>query len=494
MKLALKKFTKVLIGIALVTTSLGTFASDNFSFNADTKQTNQYLSVPDIGGTGVGLLNQQKEELIGEKILRQVRQQLPLLHDVWLEEETLKLFNNIYSQTNLGKPLAVVVVNDSQINAFAVPGGLFAINTGLFTSSRNMDEVAGVVAHEIAHVTQRHFSRSREAFKGQGLLSLAGLLAGLVVASQVPDAGAAVLLGSQAVLMDQQLIYSRNQEREADRVGMQYMSIAGYNPKSMADFFETMHRTTSQVSFLPDFWLTHPLSSERMSEARLRARQYPVNQQPNTEQQDLFEMMRWRAAVLSGVATVNQLKTLAPRNSAAALALATHYIKQSEFKEAKAILDGLTPNNIQKPLYLLIESDWYKAQGLYQKALDVLMPSYLIMPESKVFALEISDLYILLNNQHSAFKILNDLSQRYPRDIKVWALLQRAEIIKNNEFSPINVLRYKAEYQFWQGAESDAMISLLHASRLAKKINNQSLQEKIEYRLKQMQDTRELKL
>lgn len=101
-----------------------------------------------------------------------------------------------------------------------------------------MDEVAGVMAHEVAHVTQRHYSRSKEDFKGQGLLTLAGILAGIAVASQSPDAGAAVMLGSQAAMLDRQLSYSREQEREADRVGMQYMAIAGYNPESMADFLK----------------------------------------------------------------------------------------------------------------------------------------------------------------------------------------------------------------------------------------------------------------
>lgn len=490
----MKTLTKLLLGICIASASLSAQSAEFNYFDSNKKDTNQYLDVPEIGGTGVGLLTQQQEKLIGEKVLRQVRQQLPVLNDVWLEQETLKLFNSIYSQTNLGKPLDIVIVNDNQINAFAVPGGLFAINTGLLTASKNMDEVAGVVAHEIAHVTQRHYSRSREAFKGQGLLSLAGLLAGLVVASQAPDAGAAVMLGSQAALMDQQLVYSRNQEREADRVGMQYMSIAGYAPQSMADFFETLHRSTTQVSFLPDFWLTHPLSSERMSEARLRARQFPNSNKLNTQQHDLFEMMRWRAAVLSGVATLNQLKNLESRNTGAALALATYHIKQSEFKEAKATLDGISPNAVQRPLHTLILADWHKAQGQYQQALDMMLPSYRVIPESKLFALQVAELYILLKDPNKSFQILNNLSQKYPRDLNVWALMQRAESLKDNEFVQINVLRYKAEYQFWYGAETDAIVSLLHASRLVKKMNNQFLQEKIESRLKQMQDTRELKL
>ncbi|MDR9778957.1 M48 family metalloprotease, partial [Rhizobium hidalgonense] len=96
-----------------------------------------------------------------------------------------------------------------------------------------------------------------------------------LLASQSSDAAGAVALGTQAAMIDRQLAYSRNQEREADRVGMQLMYAAGYNPLAMADFFEVMNRRTGSISYMPDFWLTHPLSSERMSEARLRAAQYP---------------------------------------------------------------------------------------------------------------------------------------------------------------------------------------------------------------------------
>lgn len=231
---------------------IGHTASDTFN-----TQSSQF-TVPEIGA-GVGLIDQQKERMIGEKVYRQVQKQLPVVQNPWMEDQLFSVFSHILSQTQLQQPIGLVVVNDPQINAFAVPGGLFALNMGLLNSARNMDEVAGVMAHEIAHVTQRHYSRSQEAFKGQGLLALAGILVGALVASQADgDAGAAVMMGSQAALMDQQLSYSRNQEREADRIGMQYMYASGYNPPSMADIFEVIHCSTSRLSFLPDVWFTHP--------------------------------------------------------------------------------------------------------------------------------------------------------------------------------------------------------------------------------------------
>ena len=467
------------------------------------KQKHHYLDIPEIG-SGVGLISRNEEQRIGEKVLREVRAKLPVLQDAWLEDELNYIFSGVYGQSGLGAPIALVVVRDKQINAFAVPGGLFAINAGLISSAKNMDEVAGVMAHEVAHVTQRHYSRSKEDFKGQGLLTLAGILAGIAVASQSPDAGAAVMLGSQAAMLDRQLSYSREQEREADRVGMQYMAIAGYNPESMADFFETMHRKTAQLSFLPDFWLTHPLTADRMSEARLRARQYDYKSTNYTlnhknTQQVLFELMRWRVAVLSGYVNLTQLKSMASRNHGAALALAHYYIEQSQYGDSKNLLESFTPNAVEKTLYQLTWSDWYKANVQYQQALDAVLPLYRVMPEHRALAMQVAEIYILQGNGDQAHQILNRLSQSNPRDVAVWQALQRAENVRsktaiNQAFQTINSLRYRAEAQFWSGEEENAIKSLLHAERLIKEKDNVSLKAKIESRLKYMQDARELRI
>lgn len=222
---------RVLLICGLSFASIATTQSANLTTTAQ-------FNVPEIG-SGVGLIDQQKERSIGEKVYREVQRKMPVTQNPWLEDQLINTFSHLLSQTQLGQPIGLLIINDPQINAFAVPGGLFALNTGLINSARNMDEVAGVMAHEIAHVSQRHYSRSQEAFKGQGLLALAGVVVGALVASQADgDAGAAVMMGSQAALMDQQLTYSRNQEREADRIGMQYMYSAGYNPQSMADFLK----------------------------------------------------------------------------------------------------------------------------------------------------------------------------------------------------------------------------------------------------------------
>lgn len=449
--------------------------------------------VPEIG-SGVGFIDQHKEHMIGEKVYREVQRQLPILNNPWLEDQLFSTFSHILSQTQLSKPIALVIVNDPQINAFAVPGGLFALNTGLLNSAKNMDEVAGVMAHEIAHVTQRHYSRSQEAFKGQGLLALAGIVVGALVASQADgDVGNAVMMGTQAALVDRQLSYSRNQEREADRIGMQLMYSAGYNPQSMADFFETMHRATSRLSFMPDFWLTHPLTTERMSEARLRANQMPkVNSSLYDED---FEIMRLYSIVMSKQANEQQLKTMAAdaKRLAPQLALAAFYIEKGEFNHAQNILNQLKPQQRLHNLSLLLQTDVYLGQNKITLALKTIQSPAAIMPENRALNYKHAEVLIRAGQLHDAERILQHFVKSNARDVYAWQLLQRiADADKASPIRSVNVLRYRAEAEYWSGLEENGIKSLLQAQRLAK--DNQALSVTIKTRLEQMQKEHRMKI
>ena len=448
--------------------------------------------VPDIG-SGIGLLDQQKEKLIGEKVYREVHRQMPTIQDAWLEDQFLQVFSGILSQTQLGQPIGLVIIKDPQINAFAVPGGLFALNTGLITSAKNLDEIAGVMAHEIAHVAQRHYSRSQEAFKGQGLLALAGIIVGAAIASQADsDVGSAVMLGTQAALMDKQLSYSRNQEREADRIGMQFMYAAGYNPQSMADYFETMHRATSRVSFLPDFWLTHPLTTERMSEARLRANQLP---QVRSKIYDLdFEILKWYIQVVSNQATEIQLQALANRkNIAGLLALSKFYLMQGDYTQAQSNLDLVKIKLKSHILVPLIQTDIYLGQNKFDQAYDSISSLQKTMPENRALSYKLVEVLIRQGKIDQAQTLVQRFIRKNQRDIQGWQLLQQAtNLDKSSPLQAVNVLCYRAEAEYWSGYEENAIKSMLHAQRLAK--GNLAMSAKIDSRLKQMQDDRRMKI
>ena len=448
--------------------------------------------VPEIGG-GVGLIDQQKERQIGEKVFREIQKQMPVIHDPWLQEQYSQIFLRILTQTSITQPVGLVIIKDPQINAFAVPGGLFALNTGLIANARNTDEVAGVMAHEIAHVTQRHYSRSQEAFKGQGLLALAGIIVGAAVATTSnADVGSAVMLGTQAALMDQQLTYSRNQEREADRIGMQYMYAAGYNPQSMADFFETMQRSRVGSSFMPDFWMTHPLTTERMSEARLRANQLPKIEtklyDPN------FQLLKWYTLAISDQSAETRLENLVKQgNTEAQLALAAYYVKQGDSVKAQMQLDDIKSQFNENTLYSLIQTDIYLGQNKLELAYSSIINIQRAIPESRALAYKLAEVMILQGKAGNTLQLVQPFVNRNPRDLEGWQLMQQASSI--DRLSPVqavNTLRYRAEVQFWSGNEKNAIKSLLHAQRLAK--GNESLAARIDSRLKQMQSDYTMKI
>ncbi len=455
-------------------------------------QNSTQFEVPEIG-SGVGFIDQQKEKTIGEKVYRQVQQQMPVLQDPWLEDQFMLVFSKILSQTQLSQPVGLVVIKDAQINAFAVPGGMFALNSGMITASSNMDEVASVMGHEIAHVTQRHYSRSQEAFKGQGLLALAGIIVGAALASKADgDIGGAVMMGTQAALMDKQLSYSRNQEREADRIGMQFMYGAGYDPESMADFFETMHRSTSRLSFLPDFWLTHPLTTERMSEARLRANQFP--KVPFRAQQSDFDIIKWYTAVISGQATDRQLLALAQSNNLAGLlALSEFYLLQGDYDNAQTQLNLAKKVNAEHTLVTLIQTDIYLGRNKLDDAYQIIISKQIITPENRALSYKLAEVYIRQQKPKEAEQLVNRFVNKNNKDIIGWQLLQQAaNLDKKNPMRTVNVLRNRAEVQYWSGDEENAIKSLLHAKRLAKE--NNAMSARIDTRLKVMQDERKLKI
>lgn len=444
------------------------------------------LDLPDLG-VRPSIVQQQQELKLGELALRQVAQEAPLLEDAWSQDELNKIFSKIYNTTELGPAIGLVLINDNSINAFAVPGGLFAVNTGTILSARRVDEVAAVMGHEIAHVLQRHYSRSQQAFKYDALLSIAGILASIMLASKSPDAAGAIAFGSQAAMLNQQLAYSRDQEREADRVGMYLMHTAGYDPIAMAEFFETMDRSTSKVGMLPDFWMTHPLSSERMSEARLRAAQFPKRtQQLSLSSEENFRILQYRLGVLSKQIVESKLRGLAARDDAALLALATYDGMQGRFDEGRQLVQKFQNKHPDTSIAAITLAEIELKARQPDRAINALLPVYQLMPESRALTVTLAEAYSMSGRAQDAVDLLIPLSEKNKHDLLVWQALETASSrLPDSPFKAAQVLRYRAENQFWHGNVDLAIRSLLRASVLAQK--NYPLQAKIEIRQKEMQ-------
>ena len=245
------------------------------------------IRLPDMGSPADAILTKSVESQIGRAIMRDIRRSGMVVEDPQITEYINEIGHRIAAQTNDGDhDFTFFVVDDPQVNAFALPGGYIGIHTGLIEASRNEDELAGVLAHEIAHVTQRHIARAVHANSRQSILTTA-LMLGAIILGAAGGSGD-VLQGAMAVAQgtaaQQRINFTRHNEYEADRIGIGALADAGFDPHGMASFFEVMTRLQPGTPDrrLPEFLRTHPVTTARIAEARNRARQYERQQSDDT--------------------------------------------------------------------------------------------------------------------------------------------------------------------------------------------------------------------
>lgn len=233
--------------------------------------------LPDLGDSSQVGFTPAQERKVGEAIIRQIRAQGAYLQDPEVNDYLNELGHRLVVASHDAKQdFEFFAVPDSQINAFALPGGYIGVHTGLILLAQNESELASVLAHEISHVTQRHMARMVANQKNSMLMSLAGLaLAILASRGNGPNSGQnvqAALAGSQALQAQNQLNFTRDNEYEADRIGFARLIAAGYDPNSMAVFMERLQRANRFAEgTAPSYLRTHPITYERIAEAQSRA-------------------------------------------------------------------------------------------------------------------------------------------------------------------------------------------------------------------------------
>lgn len=234
------------------------------------------VRLPDMGSSAGTLITPIQEAQYGAMYLRELRRYGLVLDDPLIDSWLDSLGFDLAAATEHSRgSYTFFTMRSRQVNAFATLGGYIGMNAGLVLTAQSEDEVAAVMAHEIAHVTQRHIVRSVEAAQKDAPLILLGMLAGLVAASQTSGDGAqAVIAGGMGLMAQRQINHTRSAEHEADRLGIQTLARAGYDPNAMASFFGRMARVTRAGGGdgnVPEFLRTHPVTTTRISEARDRA-------------------------------------------------------------------------------------------------------------------------------------------------------------------------------------------------------------------------------
>jgi len=256
--------------------------------------------LPDIGSPAEAAISLDEEYRVGLMIVRGLRDTDQIIDD----PEATQYIENVGHRLSSGaqegnRKFTFFVVKDTGINAFALPGGFIGVNAGLILATNNESELAGVLSHEIAHVTQRHLVRGLLAQSKSSLVSTAAMLAAILVGAAAGSADAAIagVAAAQTLTLQQQMTFSRGAEIEADRVGMGVLVTAGFDPNGMPAFFDTMSRRAGgNESQIPAIIRSHPITTDRIAETKSRALLYPV---VNTPDSVGFRLTRERLRVLT---------------------------------------------------------------------------------------------------------------------------------------------------------------------------------------------------
>jgi predicted Zn-dependent protease len=389
--------------------------------------------------------------------------------------------------------LDIVIVNNKAINAFAVPGGVLGIHNGLLLQADTEAQLASVLSHELAHLSQRHFARSVEAQQRNAIPNMAGLLAGIILAATVGgDAGMAAIAATQAASLQSQLRYSRLHEQEADRSGMQTMVRANMDPSAAASMFEIMQQTARYAGTRPpEFLLTHPVTESRISDAKNRSRQYPKKMYTDSNH---FQLMRTRVElsfISNSAEAVKQFRAKVAGNGhhpdAAQYGLVLALIANRNLAEAQQRLNTLRQAEPAEISYLLAQADLYIAAENIPEAIALLSSALSLAPHNHPITMALAKAQLKANQPYKAQSLLKEHSKQKPNDPSVWYLLAETHGLAGDI---VGVHQARAEYFVLNGALDLATKQLGYALPLVKQdhLTSVRINERIA-QIKQMEQT-----
>ncbi|BFM06666.1 M48 family metalloprotease [Halioxenophilus aromaticivorans] len=429
------------------------------------------IQLPDLGDSSSGIVSHAREQKLGQAWLRSFRSQVVTSSDPVLYEYVENLLANLATHSELkNQQLELVIIPNPTINAFAVPGGVVGVNTGLFLYAGDEDQMASVLAHELAHLSQRHYARSVEAAQNASIPTMAGILAGFILAATAgADAGMAAITATQAAALDNKLRFSRQNEQEADRIGMQTLLSAGRDPNASAEIFERMLRETRYTTRPPEFLLTHPVTESRIADARNRALRMPKGDHSVDDQ---FYYMQARARLLHAenpnVAAkifTTELEGDSPSENASRYGLALALTESGRFQQAAEQIDFLLEYQPENTLFIMAKARLEAKQGNVKAAQKRLRAALRIKPANHPLNTTLAEILMDAGSYSQAELVLSQHSQRRPKDDYVWYMLAEIRGLSGNI---LGLHQARAEYFILNGIYDKARVQLDNALKLAK--------------------------
>ena len=429
-----------------------------FLFNASAS------NLPDLGEVGVDDLSPAQERQIGEEIMREVRRDPAWLDDPETEEYINRLGQRLVEASGeSGRAFEFFVVRDATLNAFAMPGGYIGVHSGLILAAQSESELAGVLGHEIGHVTQRHIAQLIGKQKQMTVVMLASILA--AIAARDSRMSEAAIAAGAAGAAQAQLAYSRDFEREADRVGLQTLEAAGFDARGMAGFFERLQRSARLYeNNAPAYLRTHPLTTERIADMENRVMNMRYRQVPDSPD---FGYVRARLRVQSlsaseAIRTFTGLVAGSPDDAAARYGLALAQLRLGHLEEAARALDELRRRAKPSPFIAILAGELATARRDTDTAVNTLSAAIKAFPENMSTVYALANAQIVGGRAQDAERSVRRALASRSGDIRLWGLLSRANATLGKHTAQH---RAQAEVYVLQGAYRAAVEQLELARR-----------------------------
>ncbi|EIK44863.1 Peptidase family M48 family [Cellvibrio sp. BR] len=450
------------------------------------------IELPNLGDTSSIMISPVQEKILGQRWLRAYRSQVPTSSDPLIIDYLEQLFARLLPHSQLDdKRIDLVVAQNNTLNAFAVPGNIIGVHTGLLNYAKTENQLAAVLAHEMGHLSQRHYARRLEQQKNMMMPMLAGMLAGLVLAANSnSDAGVAAIMGTQAAAQQASLAFSRQNEQEADRIGMQTMIQAGLDPHAAADMFEEMVRANRLNRRPPEYLLTHPVSETRVADARNRAMQYA--RKPAEDDLE-FQLMRSRVRVdaeetpqIAARMFKSELDRESTYPDASRYGWALALTRSSQFDAAREALAPLLQKEPERITYQIMRADIEVAAERYKAGLEIIENQLQKHPNSHPLIIRHAEALMKAGIYQQCADILDRYSRKRSNDDYVWYLLAEVNGLAGNI---LGVHEARAEYFILNGVYDRAQIQLRNALKLTQGNGYRTalLEERLKYVEAQMQ-------
>ncbi|MDC9819170.1 M48 family metallopeptidase [Pectobacterium polonicum] len=450
----------------LMSVLFGTLLAGNLlPVQADTQD-----RLPDIGTTAGGTLSINQELAMGDFYVRQLRAGAPLINDPLLSNYINQLGNRLVKQADsVRTPFHFYLIRNDDINAFAFFGGNVVLHSALFRYADSESELASVLAHEISHVTQRHLARSMESQQRSAPLTWVGALGSILLAMANPQLGMAALSGTLAGAQQGMITFTQANEQEADRIGIQVLQRAGFDPQAMPNFLQKLADQSRYASRPPEMLLTHPLPESRLSDARNRANQ--MRSTPVQSSQDfLFAKIRTFGMYgspdrpLNDDLLVQWEKGNVREQLAAKYGRAIQLYQAKKYDDARNMLQPLLSSAPENPWFLDMMTDIDLGQSRAAQAIARLqnVPGIQANP---VLQLNLANAYVEGKQPAAASKILYRYTYAHPDDSNGWELLAQAAAAQGQRAEE---LAARAESLALNGQLDQSIRLLSNASSLVK--------------------------